>query len=157
MSKMVVVQPKELIYFLQLSSKSSFWKVDDVFPECLLYREHAPRIDPLICIKENTCHVGHNCMEILVKRVHALFDEVVPKYVNLILLYFKKRNTNGIGAGVFWRDFRTPRIITLNPGGWRTVKARGEVFRFTPGESFFLSGRTLPPELDSNTVKAVLL
>ena len=138
----------ELIYFIQLSSKTAFWKLDDLFPECALFREQSPRIEPLVCIREDACHVGHNCMEILAHRLQALFTEVMPQYVNLILLYYKKRNVEGIGAGVFWRDFRTPRVITMNPGGWKRVKLRGEVFRFTPGETFFLSGRAAPPEAE---------
>ena len=145
------------MYFLQLSSKSTFWRLDDIFPECSLFREKSSRVEPLICIRENSCHVGHNCMEILTKRLHALFSEVVPQYVDLILLYFKKRNTEGMGSGVFWRDFRTPRVITMNSGAWTRLKIRGEVFRFTPDQSFFLTGKSAEPILESAEAKPILL
>lgn len=156
MTESVLIKPKELMYFIQLSSKTSFWKLDDIFPECTICREPSPLVEPLVCIREDACHVGHNCMDTLARRLHALFEEVVPQYVNLILLYFKKRNVKGIGAGVFWRDFRTPRVITMNPGGWARVKIRGEIFKFTPGESFFLSGRAAPPEPTTPENKAIL-
>jgi len=152
-----VIKPKELMYFLLLSSKTAFWKLEDLLPECFLYREKYERIEPLICLREDhSCHVGQNCMETVAKRLHALFEQVLPRYVDLVLLYFRKRNLPGMGAGVFWKDFRTPRVINMNLGGWNRVKLRGEVLRFTPGESFFLSGRAPEPTQEPAQSKLIL-
>jgi len=131
-----------MMYFLLMSRKTSFFKLNDIFPECSLYTKEHPRIEPAMCLRETSaCTVGHNCMETLVKRVKVLFEEVLDG-VELLILYFKKRNTPGMGAVVLWRDFREPRVITVNPGAWKKIKERGWVYQFTPGSSFFLSGQT---------------
>jgi hypothetical protein len=134
------------IYFLVLNQKTAMFKLEDLFPECSLYREQSPRAEPLVCLAEdNACTVGHNCMESLVRRLKLVFEELLPQ-AQLILLYFRKRNVPGLGAGVFWRDFREPRVFTVNPRAWERVKRRGVVFQFVPGESFFLTGKAPEPE-----------
>lgn len=133
-------------YFLVLSSKTAFFKLDNIFPECALYRDQSPRIEPLICLAEDmACTVGHACMDTAVRRLKMLFSEIVPT-AELILLYYRKRCVPGIGAGVFWKDFREPRIITVNPKSWERVKFRGVAFQFSPSESFFLSGQSEKPQ-----------
>lgn len=134
-----------IFYFLVLSSKTAMFKLDDLFPECRLYREKAPQAEPLICIRDDSCPVNHGCMASLVRRIKMLFEEIVPQ-AELIILYFRKRNVPGLGAGVFWKDFREPRVITVNQQAWERVKFRGTTFQFLPSESFFLSGRGPEPE-----------
>lgn len=136
---------QSICYFLVLSSKTAFFKLDDLFPECKLYQEQAPMTEPLICLASDSCPVNHNCMETLVRRLKMIFGEITPQ-ADLILLYFRKRNVPGLGAGVFWKDFREPRVITMNPLAWARVKTRGDAFQFLPGETFFLSGQAPPPE-----------
>ena len=132
-----------MVYFVVMSSKTAFFKLEDVFPECSLYREKYPNLESLVCIRADACHAGHNCMETLTKRLHVIFDDLLPS-VELIFLYFKKLGDLGMGAGVFWRDFREPRVITVNPKGWHRIKRCGDVYKFTPEPGFFLSGRGLP-------------
>ena len=145
-----------MMYFLLMAEKTAFFKFEDIFKECYLYREKAPMVEPLVCLREdNICHVGHNCMENLLRRLHALFDEVVPE-AELILLYYAKRNVPGIGAGVFWSDFQTPRVIDVNSGGWEQLKRRSELYKFDPSPSFFLTGKSLEPE-ESSEDKVVVL
>ena len=133
------------IYFLTLNRKTALFKLEDLFPECFLYREPSPRVEPLVCLAEDlACTAGHSCMGTLVQRLKVLFGELLPD-TQLILLYFKKRNVPGMGAGVFWRDFREPRVFTVNLTAWERVKRRGAVFQFTPGESFFLTGQAADP------------
>jgi hypothetical protein len=140
------IAPNPVMYFVVMSSRTAFFKLEDIFPECFLYRESSPQIEPLICLREdNSCHVGRNCMNALVGRIRMLFDQVLPN-ANLVVLYYKKRNLPGIGAGVFWRDFRTPRTITVNPYAWSKIKQRGELFEFHPDSGFFLTGKSAPPE-----------
>lgn len=133
-----------IMYFVVLSSKSAFFKLQDIFPECLLYREHSPQIDPMMCLAEdNACTMGRNCMETLAKRVNLLFQEMLTG-VGVVVLYFKRREA-GYGAGIFWRDMREPRVIIMNPFAWSRVKSRGNIYQFTPASSFFLSGKAPDP------------
>jgi len=80
-------------------------------------------------------------MDVLCKRLKILFEDFLPN-VDLILLYYK-RGDDGIGAGVFWRDFREPRTITVNPSGWNRIKQRSRLFEFSPEPGFFLGAQ--PP------------
>lgn len=134
------------ILFVEFCVKTAFFKLEDIFGECFLYREKSPQIEPLVCLREeNACFAGKSCMQTLAQRIYILFEEILP-FAKLILLYFRKRNIPGIGAALFWRDMREPRIITVNPSAWNVVKRRGTVYRFNPGPSFFLTGRAAPPE-----------
>ena len=136
---------QELKYFILFSEKTAFWKLQDLFPECFLYRESSPQIDPLMCLSvENSCHHNHNCMETLVKRVHVLFQEVLPA-VEVLVLYFKRWDDSRFGAGVFWRDLRAPRVISINKWAFKYVQGRGQIFSFKPNSSFFLGSNVAPP------------
>jgi hypothetical protein len=84
-------------------------------------------------------------MDTLVKRLHVLFEEVLTD-TEMVILYYKKRNVPGMGAGVFWRDLENFRIITMNPTGWEMIKNRGMVYQFDPSPQFFLSGKAAPPK-----------
>jgi hypothetical protein len=139
------VEIPSIMYFVVFSSKTAFFKLDDIFPECLFYRDKSPQIEPLACLQEdNACTEGRHCMETLSKRIFVMFEEVCD--CDLLILYFKKRNYQGLGAGVFWKDMREPRIITMNPSAWSRIKMHGNVYRFNPGHEFFLSGSSAPPK-----------
>ena len=146
----------QIMYFVVFSSKTAFFKFEDIFPECFLYREKTPQIEPLMCLEEdNACHVGKNCMEMLAKRLLVLFKEVINNS-DLMVLYFKKRGIQGIGAGVFWKDFRSPRTITVNPFAWDKIKSTGKIFQFMPESEFFIFGRSKEPELKEQATKSEL-
>lgn len=136
----------KILYFVVFSSKTAFFKLEDIFPECFFYREDSPQIEPLICLREeNSCTVGKNCMDVLAKRLYVLFEEVCLNS-DLIILYFKKRNVPGLGAGVFDSEFENPKVITMNPHGWNMIKSRGNIYQFDPSQDFFLTGSAPPPE-----------
>jgi len=135
-----------IMYFVEFSSKTVFFKLQDVFPECFLYRDGYPRIESLICMREeNSCHVGKNCMETLLRRLQVLFKEVATR-ADLAVLYYKKIDNTGMGAGVFYSNLSDFRIITVNPFAWNRIKNRGNVYQFTPDTSFFLTGKAPVPE-----------
>jgi hypothetical protein len=134
------------IYFLTFCDKTSFFKLQDIYPECFFNREKSPQVEPMMCVQNDSCPVNHNCMEILAKRTYVLFQEVLPE-VQLIVLYYRKRNISGIGATLFWRDMTEPRNITVNPYGWSVIKSRGTIYEFSPGPNFFLTGRVKEPEV----------
>ncbi len=132
-----LVDNAPVTYFLVMGQKTAFFRLKDIFPECFLYREKSPMTEPLVCLRENACHVGHGCMDTLIKRLKMLFD-LLPQ-AQLIYLYYAKRNIPGMGAGIFWRGFKEFKVITMNQGGWKRLKLRGDVMQFHPDPSFFLS------------------
>lgn len=146
-----MMTPDPIMYFLLMARRTAFFKLQDLFPECFLYREQSPQAEPLLCLREDSCPGNHNCMETLAKRLKIMFD--LLSHADLILLYYKKRNIPGMGAGVFWKDFRDPRTITMNPKAWARLKLRGKVLQFQPDESFFLSGRSPDPEEKDEATK----
>ena len=89
-------------------------------------------------------------MPTLTKRIHTLFDQVIP-YVDMVVLYFKRRNTSGLSAAIFWRDFRDPKIITVNKMAFQKLQKYGQVFEFHPDVGFFLgsSSKVLEPKNDT--------
>ena len=139
-------QLASIFYFVIFSSRTSFFKLQDVFPECFYYRDQSPQIEPLVCLQEDrSCTAGKGCMGVLVKRLHALFEEVCFS-ADMIVLYFRKRNFHGLGAGVFDRGLEAPRVITMNPSAWGMIKDRGNVYQFHPSGDFFLTGSAAPPK-----------
>ena len=66
-------------------------------------------------------------MERLAKRVKFVFDKFPAS--QLLILYFKYHDRpNSLRGGVFWRDMKEPRVITMNPYSWEKIKKIGEVF-----------------------------
>lgn len=143
-------KPGGPVYFVSLNKKTIFFKLQDVFPECFVHREQSPNVEPMLCL-QGDCPVNHNCMETLAKRVYVLFQEILPAG-QLIILYYRKRNFDGIGGSLFWRDMREPRNITINPWGWESAKNRSLIYKFEPGPHFYLTGSAAPPEETSDDV-----
>jgi hypothetical protein len=146
-----------MMYFVIFSRKTAFFKFEDVFPECFLYRKDSPQLEPLICLLEDgACHVGKNCMETLVKRLHILFEEILQN-VDMLLLYYRQNyDPNSIGCGIFWRNLQDFQVRTINRTAWQMVKNRGSVFQFQPGTNFFLSGKAAPPKEPDSSEEVVL-
>lgn len=141
--------PKSSMLVLHLVSQrkgtGTLWaKMDDVFPECGLLIKDATRMEQLQCFIDS-CHVGANCMERLARRIKVLFD-AFPK-TELIYLYYRRRSDGLLRAGLFWSDFREPRLISMNRGAWERLKHHGQVFQFTPPDGFYglVSGHVQAP------------
>jgi len=132
-------------YFVLFCKKTAFFKLEDIFPECFFNRDQHPQAEPMLCMSSDSCPGNKNCMETLAKRVWTLFADVLPE-VKLIILYYRKRNLPGIGGTLFWRSMKEPRNLTINPSAWARVKSRGFVYQLGPSPSFWLTGRTAPPE-----------
>lgn len=111
-----------------------FTKFDNVYPECKKLIRGQNKLYPLICLRD-TCHMNNACMETLAMRINLIFDAFPSAEV--LLLYFKYQDTKSLRSGVFWRDMREPRLITINPFSWQTCKDRGDVFEWNlPAEAF---------------------
>jgi hypothetical protein len=116
------------MYLLSVQGRSIAIKLVDLYPECEFLIKGSPQLHPLICFV-GPCHRNANCMEKLAKRVKYVFEQF--KDAQLLVLYFKYQDKpNSIRAGVFWRDLREPRYITINPYAWEHLKKRGEVYEW---------------------------
>ena len=122
------------MYFLVLSGRNAFFRLKDVLPECFLYRESSPGIDPLICLDSNVCHVGKNCMETLVRRLSKLFEGF--KNFELVVLYFKS-NSGSLKMGIFFSNLKDFEVRTMNPYGWKRIQSRAKAYQFVPTFDFF--------------------
>lgn len=104
-----------------------------VYPECLQLIEKHERVTPLICLKSD-CPANKNCMGTLVHRLNYLFTEVEPK-AQLIIAYFKYRDSTSIRAGIFNRDMDNPRVATINPFSFKRLMGEGTTMQwFAPDE-----------------------
>ena len=111
-----------------------FAKLDDVFPECGLLIKESDRMERFQCFIDS-CHVSANCMERLVRRVKPMFDTFPT--VDLIYLHYRRRSDNRMRAGLFWRDVREPRLLSVNTYAWERMKTYGQVFIYEPPPGFY--------------------
>lgn len=116
-----------------------FAKVKDVFPECPILIEDLPQMFPLRCLVDS-CPRNANCMDKLARRVKHLFD-TFPR-AEMLVLYFKWRDRpTSQRAGIFWRDMREPRHVTMNWSAWEKCKNIGKAFEYHMPDSLFLPPR----------------
>jgi hypothetical protein len=121
---------------LEVQELTIFTKLKDVYPECFLLIEQASSLFPLRCLKDH-CPRNANCMEKLANRVKYVFDSF-PK-AQLLVLYFAYPDRPGATrAGIFWRDMREPRFITMNRSGWEKMKQMGVVYEWQLPDDLFL-------------------
>jgi len=75
-------------------------------------------------------------MDILVRRLHYLFDNVM-KDTELVLAYFKYSDTKSLRAGVFFKDTKIlPRVIVVNPYGFKKLQNEGTVYQWQPTNDY---------------------
>jgi hypothetical protein len=75
-------------------------------------------------------------MEILAKRVNYWFTRVEPA-AEMFIAYFRYRDRpDSIRAGVFHKDLREPRTITLNVSALAKFKKEGHEKYFTPTQEY---------------------
>ena len=129
------------MYVLDVQKHTIFIKMQEVFPECTLQIEGAPNLHPFFCLVSN-CFRNANCMGKLATRIKYIFDQW-PK-AQLLILYFSYQDRPGSQrAGLFWRDMREPRYITMNRTAWVKLKKMGIVYEWGLPAELFL-GTTAP-------------
>lgn len=134
------------MYFLEINKKTLLVKMKEFFPECEFLISDQEQLFPFRCLQDH-CPRNSNCMEKLAKRVKHIFDQF--ENAELLVLYFKYRDhPTRLRAGVFWRDLREPRFITMNPYAWEKFKEIGTVYSYTLPDELFLGG-TAQPDLRS--------
>lgn len=126
-----------LLLEIQGTTQSTvFAKVKDVFPECPVLIDDLPQMFPLRCLVDS-CPRNANCMDKLARRVKHLFD-TFPR-AQMLVLYFTWRDRPGSQrAGIFWRDMREPRHVTMNRSAWEKCKDMGKVFEYHMPDGLFL-------------------
>lgn len=81
-------------------------------------------------------------MDILAKRVNYLFTHVVPDSQQIIA-YFKYRDRpDSIRAGIFTRDMKEPKLMTLNRSAFQKFQREGVMFRWIPNDEYLLMAPT---------------
>lgn len=120
---------------LEVYKKTLFIKVDWVYPECKFLIGKEPKLYPFLCLKDH-CPRNMNCMDKLAHRVKYIFDSF-PE-AKLLILYFTHHDSTSRRAGVFWRDMREPRFITMNRSYWEKLKKIGIVYEWELPDSLFL-------------------
>jgi hypothetical protein len=135
-----LIQDPKGVLVLEIQKKTLFLKLEAIYPECAFLLEDL-NLHPLWCLERDVCPRNSQCMEKLVKRLSCVFDEFAQ--AQLILLYFKYRDRPAsTRAGVFFRDFREPRLITFNRTGWEKMKKAGVIYSWNLPDSLFLNGTT---------------
>lgn len=115
------------MYILEVNEKTLFTKFSNVYDECSFLINDLPKAYQLMCLKTD-CPRNANCMEKLAKRVKAIFDSF-PN-AQLLILYYKYRDSKSLKAGVFWREMDEPKLITMNPGAWEKMKELGVIYEW---------------------------
>jgi len=130
---------KTPIAFFVFQKKNLFIPFKFVYGECFPLIEKRDQLSPLHCLQK-TCPVNAGCMDILAKRVNYLFTQVVPS-AELMVAYFKYRDRpQSIRAGIFYRDMREPRVMTLNQAAFKKFQKEGESFIWIPPDEYTLMG-----------------
>jgi hypothetical protein len=106
-----------------------------VYPECSKLIEPHPQMYPLKCLRNDGCPANVGCMGILVQRVDYLFSEVMPE-AEMLIAYFTYGDTKSLRGAVFYRDLREPRLITMNPSGFRRLQTIGTVGTWVPTDTY---------------------
>jgi hypothetical protein len=127
------------VLVLEIQKKTLFMKMKDVYPECEYLIADQPQLFPFRCLRDS-CPRNANCMGKLAVRVKYIFDTF--KEAELVVLYFKYRDRpQSQRAGIFWKDMREPRYITMNLYSWAKLKELGTVYEWEIPDDVFLGTR----------------
>lgn len=133
----------EPIFYFRFQHKTTFIKLQYLFPECEYLIEGKDQLHPLKCL-QSSCPVNANCMEGLAKRVNYFFENVAIGS-ELIIAYFKYPDRpNSIRAGVFYKDFDEPRVMTMNPWAFKKFQREGDAYKWVPPEEFYRLSSSAP-------------
>lgn len=132
---------RESAAFFTFQKHTVFIPLKYIYPECSVLIEPYQQLSPLHCLREDGCPANKNCMETLAKRVNYFFTFVTPE-AELLIAYFKYRDRgNSIRAGVFDRNMKEPRVMTLNPFAFKKFQREGITYTWMPPDEFlFMHG-----------------
>ena len=122
------------IFYFVFSKKTVFIPLRAIYPECSSLIESHTSVENLQCL-ETSCPVDANCMGKLVPRINSLFEQ--DEDYELIISYYKLRNSTRVRAGVFYRDLSEPRVVTCNPFALKKFQRDGVTYQWFPNTDFF--------------------
>lgn len=122
------------LIILEIHQKTIIAKLQDLYPECSVLIQGYDRLSLLGCFKD-TCHRDAGCLDKLAKRVKAIFDSF--EFANMLLVVFRDRDNKKIKAGVFWRNFKFPKLINVNPYGWQRITELSTQYEWAPPRELF--------------------
>lgn len=140
---------KEHVAYFVVDRQTVFMPLRFIYPECVTLIEPFDQLSPLHCLQNDHCPANKGCMDILAKRIDYLFTTVIPDS-QLLIAYFKYRDRpDSIRAGIFTRDMKEPKVMTLNRSAFRKFQKTGLSFTWIPSNEYLLmapSNKLLPVE-----------
>jgi hypothetical protein len=131
---------RDPIAYAVFQDKTMFIPLRQVYPECWYHIKDHPQMYPLKCFTTDSCPVGSNCGEVLVKRIHYLFEEIVPK-VEIIIAYYKYYDKpTSIRGAIFNKNLDPPKLSILNPYAFRKFLKESIVFQWYPSDAYLFMG-----------------
>jgi hypothetical protein len=128
------------ISYLTFHERTAFIPLRFVYPECMVLIEDQPQMFPLKCFQTDGCPVNANCGEIIVRRIHYLFEQVVPQS-EVIICYFKYHDRpKSLRGAVFNKDLQPPEVSILNPFAFRKFLKGGIAYQWFPTDEFLYMG-----------------
>jgi hypothetical protein len=131
---------KEPVTYFTFHEKTAFIPLRFVYPECMVLIKEHPQMFPLKCFMEDGCPANANCGEIIVRRVHYLFQEVIPQSDVIICYYKYPDRPKSIRGAVFNRDLQPPEVSVLNPYAFRKFMKGGITYQWFPSDEFLFMG-----------------
>jgi hypothetical protein len=128
------------ISYFTFQEKTAFLPLKFLYPECKVLIEDQPQMFPLKCFQTDGCPVNANCGEIIVRRVHYFFEQVVPQSEVLVCYYKYPDRPKSIRGAVFNRDLQPPEISILNPFALRKFMKGGITYQWFPTDEFLFMG-----------------
>lgn len=130
----------EPISYFIFQDKTMFIPLRFVYPECFFHIKDYPQLFPMKCFIEDACPAKANCADVLVNRVHYLFEKVAPN-VDVIIAYFKYHDRpNSIRGAVFRRSLDPPTVSVLNPYAFRKFQREGTTYQWIPTNEYSFMG-----------------
>jgi len=131
---------RDPIFYFTFHKKTAFFPLKYIYPECFFHIKDSPQLIPIACFLSDSCPAGVNCGEILVKRVHYLFDNVVPESEMLLAYYKYKDRPKSIRCAVFTKDLDPPKLYTVNPFAFKKFQREGTTYSWVPPDEYTYMG-----------------
>lgn len=138
------------LFFFVFQGKSIFMPLRYLYPECFSLIEKQDQLYPLLCLKSD-CPANKGCADILAKRVHYIFNQVVPAGELLIAYYRYRDRPNSIRGGIFTKDMKEPYVSVLNPWAFRKFQKEGVSYAWAASQEYWTLGSRgdiLIPEIE---------
>ena len=133
-------ETRKPVFYFSFQEKSVFVPLKFIYPECFFHIKDHPQLYPMKCFMEDACPPTANCGEVLVRRVHYFFENVVPD-AEILVAYFKYRDRpKSLRGAVFNRNLDPPTLSILNPFAFRKFQKEGTTYQWYPTDEYLFMG-----------------